>query len=67
LEEIPGYGGENSKSSDFAATIINQFAEADTQNAFTSGGYRPILLKNSKKIEACFSAEKQSILNFSQH
>jgi hypothetical protein len=41
LEKFPGYGGENSKSSDFAATIINQFTEADTQNAFTSGGYRP--------------------------
>jgi hypothetical protein len=33
--------GGNSKSSDFAATIINQFAGADTQNAFTSGDYRP--------------------------
>jgi hypothetical protein len=41
LEEFPRYGGGNPKSSDFAATIINQFAEADTQNAFTSGGYRP--------------------------
>jgi hypothetical protein len=29
--------------------------------------YVPILLKNSIKMEACFSAEKQSILNFSQH
>jgi hypothetical protein len=33
--------GGNPKSSDFAATIINQFAEADAQNAFTSGGFRP--------------------------
>jgi hypothetical protein len=38
LEKFPKYGGRNSESSDFAATIINQFAEADTQNAFTSGG-----------------------------
>ncbi len=30
-----------SKSSDFAAAIIKQFAGADTQNAFTSGGFRP--------------------------
>jgi hypothetical protein len=42
LEKFPGFGGENSKSSDFAAIIINQFAGADTQNAFTSGNYRPI-------------------------
>jgi Zn-dependent protease with chaperone function len=41
LEKFPKYGGGNSKSSDFAATIINQFAGADTQNAFTSGGNRP--------------------------
>jgi len=27
----------------------------------------PILLNNSIKMEGCFSAEKQSILNFSQH
>jgi hypothetical protein len=40
LEKFPGYGGENSKSSAFAATIINQFAGADTQNAVTSGDYR---------------------------
>jgi len=39
LERFPEYGGENSKSSDFAATITNQLAGADTQNAFTSGGY----------------------------
>jgi hypothetical protein len=38
LEKIPGYGGVNPKFSDFAETIINQFAGADTQNAFTSGG-----------------------------
>jgi hypothetical protein len=42
LEKFPRYGGENSKSSDFAATIINQFAGADTQNAFTSGSIRPV-------------------------
>jgi hypothetical protein len=38
LEKFPSCGGENSQSPDFAATIINQFAEADTQNAFTRGG-----------------------------
>jgi hypothetical protein len=47
LEKIFRYGGGNPKSSDFAATIINQFVGADAQNAITSGGYRPILLKNS--------------------
>jgi hypothetical protein len=31
LEKFPRYGGENSKPSDFAATIINQFAEAVTR------------------------------------
>jgi hypothetical protein len=50
LEKFPKYGGGNSKSSDFAATIINQFAGADTQNAFTSGGNRPkpSLIKTKK-------------------
>jgi hypothetical protein len=54
LEKFPGYEGENSKSSDFAAIIINQFAGADTQNAFTSGGYRPLadyLLKSNSQFE----------------
>ena len=32
---------ENPESSDFAATIINQFAGADAQNAITSGSNRP--------------------------
>jgi hypothetical protein len=67
LEKFPRYGGENSKSSDFAATIINQFAGADTQNVFTSGGFRSILLKNSKNLRACFSAESQSIPSSQQH
>jgi hypothetical protein len=30
--------GGNPKSSDFAATIINKFAKADTQNPFFRGG-----------------------------
>jgi hypothetical protein len=37
LEKFPGHGGVNPKFSDFAATIINQFAEADAQNAITRG------------------------------
>ena len=41
MEKFPRYRGENSKYSDFAATIISQFAGADTQNAFTSGDFRP--------------------------
>jgi hypothetical protein len=41
LEEFPRYGGENAKSSDFAATIINQLAKADPEIVFTSGSYRP--------------------------
>ena len=32
-----------------------------------NGSKGQILLKNSVKMEGCFSAEKQSILNFSQH
>jgi hypothetical protein len=48
LEKFPGFGRKNSQTSDLAAAIGSNLAEADTQNAFTSGGYRPVLLKNSK-------------------
>jgi hypothetical protein len=37
LEKFLSYGRGNFKSSGFAATIIKQFAEADPDNAFTSG------------------------------
>jgi hypothetical protein len=41
LRKFSGYGGKNSKTSDFAAAIGNNFAKSDTQNPFTSGGLRP--------------------------
>jgi hypothetical protein len=50
LEEYSGSGEGNSKSSELAATIINQFAGADSQNAFTSGGYRPVTDTRSMKV-----------------
>jgi hypothetical protein len=55
LEKFLSYGGENSKSSDFVATIINQFAEADTQNAFTSGGYRPKSVTDAARVAGTLS------------
>jgi hypothetical protein len=45
---------------------LSDFSTADAGKLFTRGDHRPILLKNSGKMEDCFSAEKQSILNFSQ-
>jgi hypothetical protein len=41
MEKFPGYGGENSKSSDFAATIINQFAGAGAQISELGVSCRP--------------------------
>jgi hypothetical protein len=41
LEKIPGYCGISSAISDLVAVISNIFTKADTQKAFTSGGYRP--------------------------
>jgi hypothetical protein len=58
LEEFPGYGGDNSKSSDFAATIINQFAGAGTQNAFTSGATDPTLINADLISVAPFTRPK---------
>jgi hypothetical protein len=45
--EIFGSGEENPLTSDFALAISNKLAKADARKAFTSGSYRPILLKNS--------------------
>ena len=42
LEKFAGYSGTNSAILDLAAVISNKSVKADTQNAFTSGGYRPI-------------------------
>jgi hypothetical protein len=64
MGKFPGFGGGNSQTPDLAVAIGSNFAKADPQNAFTSGSYRPILLKNSIKMEGCFSAENQSILDF---
>jgi hypothetical protein len=38
LRKFPGYGGINSKTSDFAATIGSNFSKADAQNPFIRGG-----------------------------
>ena len=48
LEKFPGYSEINSAISDLASVISNKFTKADTQIPFIRGGYRPILLKNSK-------------------
>jgi hypothetical protein len=41
LGEFHSFGGKNSQNSDLAVAIIVSLAEADAQNAFTSGSYRP--------------------------
>jgi hypothetical protein len=42
-------------------------SKADTGKIPLGDNFRPILLKNSKIMRACFSADNQSILNSSQH
>jgi adenine-specific DNA methylase len=41
LRKFSGYEGINSKTSDFAAAISNNFSKADPQILQLSGGYRP--------------------------
>jgi hypothetical protein len=38
--------------------------KTDPQNQIINGKNRPILLKNSIKLETCFSATCQTIVNF---
>jgi len=45
--------------------IGDEAPKADTDKFLTEGDLRPILLKNSIKMEDCFSAKNQTIMNFS--
>jgi hypothetical protein len=52
LEKFPGFGRKKSQTSDLPVAIGGNLAKADSENAFTSGSYRPEPTLRTKKSRA---------------